>query len=168
MFFIHLCSGPRQDGDLCHWVESLSSLHEVNVMGLCIDPLAADWQQRVWFQGCGAGDLLNEQHAFFLLDLIQSGKVCGGFASPPYKTFSRAVHVVECTNQQPRQLRARSSVWDALECCTARERHAVYNRIHSGLDLFGPFGGDDSARCMGWVGSSGRCWRAASVHILLA
>ena len=125
VFFIHLCSGPRQDGDLCHWVESLSSLHEVNVIGLCIDPLAADWQQRVWFQGCGAGDLLNEQHAFFLLDLIQSGKVCGGFASPPYKTFSRAVHVVECTNQQPRQLRARSSVWDALECCTARERHAV-------------------------------------------
>ena len=57
-FFLHLCSGPGREGDLCDLVEKLGALHEINIVGLRIDPLISFGQgltskhmvpgQRLW------------------------------------------------------------------------------------------------------------------------
>ncbi|CAE7241436.1 lon, partial [Symbiodinium sp. CCMP2592] len=82
-FFLHLCSGPRSQGDLCECVEKLGALHEINIIAIRIDPRAVLNQEVIWGQKTVYGDLLEAQLGLFLLVLIQSGKVIGGFASPP-------------------------------------------------------------------------------------
>ena len=125
-FFIHLCSGPARAGDVCDWVEQLGALNELNIVSLRIDPLAKLGSTGIFLLGSEAGDLLNKQHGLFLLDLISSGKVIGGFASPPCSTVSRARHIPMQDGQSgPRPLRARTDVWYPLEYCTQKERHAV-------------------------------------------
>ena len=125
-FFVHLCSGPQRDNDLCYWIERLGAYHELNIVALRVDPLAHSSAYEFLFHGRGCGDLLNGQHGLFLLDLVQSKRVIGGFASPPCSTVSRARHVPLCGGRSgPRPLRSRSKVWEALPCCTDRERSAV-------------------------------------------
>ena len=92
-YFVHLCSGPAREGDLCDVIERQASLCEVNIIGVRIDPLARVGWQGLWFPDKGCADLLNVQHGLLLLDLLQSGKVVGGFASPPCSTVSRARRV---------------------------------------------------------------------------
>ena len=126
-FFLHLCSGPRRDGDLCDCVEKLGALHEINIVALRIDPLAAVGHEGIWVQKTAYGDLLQAQHGLFLLGLIQSGKVLGGFASPPCSTVSRARHAKLMPHiWGPRPLRSRDAVWEPLAHCTVREQRAVY------------------------------------------
>ena len=114
-------------GDLCDCVEKLGALHEINIVAIRIDPLAAVGHEGIRVQKTACGDLLQVQHGLFLLGLIQSGKVLGVFASPPCSTVSRARHAKLMQHGWgPRPLRSRDAVWEPLARRTVRERHAVY------------------------------------------
>ena len=68
---LHLCSGPRIEGDLCDCVEKLGALHEINIIAIRIDPLAAlkpggdlGSKDRVWrFAGSTAWPLSSRPHS---------------------------------------------------------------------------------------------------------
>ena len=115
-FFIHVCSGPRRDGDLCFWIEKLGAIHELNIIAIHVDPLADTGNLDQVYSGRGRGDLLIGQQALFLLDLIHGGCTIGGFATPPYRTLSRA---------RPRPCRSREHFWEPLASCSVREQRSV-------------------------------------------
>ena len=95
-------------------------------MALRIDPLACQESQAIWFPGKGCGDLLNPNHALFLLDIIQSGKTIGGFASPPCRTLSKARHVhFSRHGYGPRPYRKHDQVWEPREDCSKHEHLSV-------------------------------------------
>ena len=111
---------------LCDWVEKLAALNEINCVALRIDPLACQESQAICFPGKGCGDLLNPNHALFLLDIIQSGKTIGGFASPPCRTLSKARHVhFSRHGYGPRPYRKQDQVWEPREDCSKHEHLSV-------------------------------------------
>lgn len=150
-FFIHLCSGPRRNGDLIDAVEKSCAEIGMNVVGLAVDPLAQFGFPDV--PQCHA-DLLDYSWLNFLLDIIDSGSVLGGFGSPPCCTISAARHVPLKPGQSyhaaPRPLRARLQPWICLPNRTEKEEHAV--RVGSALFLIvlGMLG--EIAARGGWVG----------------
>ena len=52
-FFLHLCSGPRREGDLCYWIEHLGASHEINIVAIHVDPLANSTATDFFFSGDG-------------------------------------------------------------------------------------------------------------------
>ena len=85
------CVYAQVEGDLCYWIEHLGACHELNIVAIHVDPLANSAATDFFFSGTDYGDLLDDQHAWFLLELIHSGKVIGGFASPRVVQFPRPV-----------------------------------------------------------------------------
>ena len=123
VFFIHFCSGPRRSGDLLDAVEILSAEHGIEVQAIAIDPLAdVGWK----FTGYRA-ELLQHEWFEHIMNLIASGRVVGGFGSPPCSTISAARHVATQGRQTrgPRPLRARQNPWVALPYCTSKESMSV-------------------------------------------
>ena len=120
MFFIHLCSGARRTHDLLDAVESYSGELGIAIIGIAVDPLAN-------FTSCsdksliGKGDLLDYRTGHLLLQLIHSGRVIGGFGSPPCSTISAARHRPLTSGGGPRPLRSRDDPWEPLAYCTKRE-----------------------------------------------
>lgn len=131
LFFIHLCSGPRRSGDLLDAIERIGALHGITIVGIAVDPLA---EQPDIMSGVGSSrlSLLDSKTMIFLLSLIHSGKVAGGFSSPPCSTISAARHVPLSDQYGPRPLRGRDDPWIPLPGLTQRERRAV----HLGSVLF--------------------------------
>ena len=131
MFFIHLCSGPRRSGDLLDSVEKMGALHGITLVGIAVDPLAV---QHDILSGAGSSSLslLESKTMIFLMTLIHSGRVAGGFSSPPCSTVSAARHVPLDGQYGPRPLRGRDNPWIPLPGLTQREQHSV----HLGSVLF--------------------------------
>ena len=135
-YFIHLCSGPRTSGDLCSAVEQVGALHGFNIVGVRVDPLAIDPFLQVVFGDTHCGDLLNGQHGLALLDLIHTGSVIGGYASPPCTSILHGRHrPKEAGKRKPGSLplRSREHVWEAWDRCSDAERRTV--TIESTLHL---------------------------------
>lgn len=148
-FFIHLCSGPRHPGDLLDHVEKQAALLGISLVGIAVDPLAVKGSPH--FESCHAfGDLLSDIVCDALLKLIKSGRVAGGFGSPPCSTVSAARHMPLSFQGGPRPLRSRDTPWDALPYCTEREKLAVSLGSVLFLLVLG-FLGEISLRG-GWVG----------------
>ena len=121
MFFIHLCSGPDRCHDLVDMVEQQCVNIGCNIVGIRIDPLA--WVGDL--DELASGDLLKESVGHGLLQLIHSGRVLGGFGSPPCSTISTARHVPLSQRGGPRPLRGRTNPWQPLTYCSEKERKAV-------------------------------------------
>lgn len=121
-FFIHLCSGPDRAHDLVDSIERQFATSGVEVVGLRVDPLA--WCSHGWtlFE---KADLFHASVGLGLLSLIHSGRVIGGFGSPPCSTVSAARHVPLKRRGGPRPLRHRDMPWNALAYCTQKEIDAV-------------------------------------------
>ncbi len=129
-FFLHLCSGPDRCFDLGDWVERTASANGYKVVSIRIDPLAWCSEQWTCFT---SGDLFESTVGLGLIGLIHSGRVIGGFGSPPCSTISAARHVPLVKRGGPRPLRSRSNPWNALPYCSETERQAV--RVGSVLFL---------------------------------
>ncbi len=129
-FFIHLCSGPDRAHDLIDCIERQFATCGVEVVGIRIDPLA--WCSHGWTV-FGKADLFHADVGLGLLSLIHSGRVIGGFGSPPCSTISAARHVPLKKRGGPRPLRCRDLPWYALAYCTQKEIEAV--RVGSVLFL---------------------------------
>ena len=127
--FIHLCSGPRRVGDLIDMVENVGRQYGFDIIGIPVDPLADFSPGDGWPsspESCGnkdfiSGDLLNGVVGDFLLKLIHSGRVIGGFGSPPCSTISAARYRPLEGGGGPRPLRSRAEPWYPLAYCTKRE-----------------------------------------------
>jgi hypothetical protein len=133
-FFIHLCSGPRRQFDLLDCVERCATAFGYNIVGVAVDPMALAKQSTHWRTDVSReldgdyvayGDLLNADVGKCLLGLIHSGRVSGGFASPPCSTISAARHMPLNRQGGPRPLRDRRRPWEQLAYCNEREIHAV-------------------------------------------
>ncbi|CAK9055594.1 Uncharacterized protein SCF082_LOCUS30033 [Durusdinium trenchii] len=151
LFFIHFCSGPRRKGDLLDAVETLCTEHGIAAQGLAIDPLA----EVGGMIGEHKADLL--QHTWYekLMHIIDSGRVAGGFGSPPCSTISAARHMPlrgrkPGSGSGPRPLRARANPWVPLDYCTVKERLAVDVGTALFIITTGLLG--EIARRGGWVG----------------
>lgn len=123
-YFIHLCSGPRRNGDLLDSVERACSQVGIDVVGIAIDPLATVFSSDGSFSPI-KGDLLAPFWGRYVLDLIHSRRVLGGFGSPPCSTISAARHRPLAGGGGPRPLRSRDAPWEPLPYCTTREVLAV-------------------------------------------
>ena len=104
-YFIHLCSGPRRNGDLLDSVERACSQVGIDVVGIAIDPLATVFSSDGSFSPI-KGDLLAPFWGRYVLDLIHSRRVLGGFGSPPCSTISAARHRPLAGGGGPRPLRS--------------------------------------------------------------
>ena len=126
-FFIHFCSGPRRHDDVLCWVEKLGALAGFNIVGVAVDPLAV----KPFFAHDGSGehvaygDLLDHKTGLLLLNLIESGRIIGGLASPPCSTISAARHIPLNKRGGPRPLRGRDNPWEPLDYCSEKEISAV-------------------------------------------
>lgn len=118
--FIHLCSGPRRVGDLIDMVENVGRQYGFDIIGIAVDPLA-DFSPGVGWLSSFRGDLLKGVVGDFLLKLIHSGRVIGGFGSPPCSTISAARYRPLEGGGGPRPLRSRAEPWYPLAYCTKRE-----------------------------------------------
>ena len=118
--FIHLCSGPRRVGDLIDMVENVGRQYGFDIIGIAVDPLA-DFSPGVGWLSSFRGDLLKSVVGDFLLKLIHSGRVIGGFGSPPCSTISAARYRPLEGGGGPRPLRSRAEPWYPLAYCTKRE-----------------------------------------------
>jgi len=131
-FFLHLCSGPRRDGDILDCVERFGAAHGHALIGIAIDPLAASGQFQVE-AATHFSDLLDSQTGEMLLNLIHSGRVVGAFGSPPCSTISAARHIPLAEGYGPRPIRGREAPWIPLPYCSEKEIQAV--RLGSALYL---------------------------------
>eukprot|EP00435_Cladocopium_sp_Y103_P021564 s463_g5.t1 len=100
--------------------QQLTHVHQSKFKkGIAVDPLAV--KSSPHFESSHAlGDLLSDLVCDALLKLIKSGRVAGGFGSPPCSTVSAARHVPLSVQGGPRPLRSRDKPWDALPYCTKR------------------------------------------------
>ena len=112
-YFLHLCSGPRNDGDFTGAFHAEMSSQGLAVRCVGIDPLNGHH-----------GDLLDPAVLSNLEGAIAAGHVVGGLASPPCSTVSAVRHVPLPGGGGPRPLRARSAPFECLPNRTARERSA--------------------------------------------
>ena len=103
---VHLCSGPRREGDLVDAIAKEAELHNVNLWVLAVDP--------VIFR---ALDLLSDSFFHWLRGLVKSRVVVAIVGSPPCSTFSRVRHAPG----GPRPLRAREHPLDPLPDLTEKE-----------------------------------------------
>ena len=152
VFFIHFCSGPRRKGDLLDAVEVLCTDNGVDIQCLAIDPLAeVGWK----FTGYRA-DLLRHEWYTKIMQIIRSGRVVGGFGSPPCSTISAARHVPMKGRRPtgklagPRPVRSRKNPWEPLAYCSSREQLAVAVGSALFLVTLGLLG--EIALDGGWIG----------------
>lgn len=173
VFFLHLCSGPRREGDLLDAVARLGAEHGIDIQCVAIDPLAdisiVQEVRGVRKPSCAHpsllhppglhGDLLSGVWGDWILKLIASERVAGSFASPPCCTVSAARHQPlkpdklnseTLGRQGPRPLRSRAEPWIPLDYCNPRERHAVHIGSALFLICLGLLG--EVARRGGWAG----------------
>ena len=125
LFFIHLCSGPRRTGDVIWHIEHEGALAGFNIFGVAVDPLAGTDSDFHDVDVIQYGDLLDAKVGNFLLGLIASDRVIGGFGSPPCSTISAARHMPLRDRMGPRPLRSRDSPWEPLEYCSKKEVASV-------------------------------------------
>ena len=79
---MHLCSGPRREGDVCDWVERLALERGLVIKAVPYDPIIDI-----------SMDLSSESEFLRWRAKCESDDVCGILASPPCSTFSRARHI---------------------------------------------------------------------------
>ena len=119
MLFLHFCSGPRREGDLCEMVEQEARDAGLAVKALAYDPVIDPGH-----------DLTSATLVHELRGLCSSGDVMGSFAGPPCSTISRARHHALAGRRGPRPLRARDEPLLPLPGLTEAERRACALGTH--------------------------------------
>ena len=112
--FVHLCSGPRCEGDVCDWVERLALERGLVIKAVPYDPIIDS-----------SMDLSSGSEFLRWRAKCKSDDVCRILASPPCSTFSRARHNPLPGGGGPRPLRGRDRVWEPLPGLIPRELKAV-------------------------------------------
>ena len=117
--FLHFCSGPRREGDLCEMVELEAREAGLVVKALAYDPVVDP-----------AHDLTSPALVRELRGLCSSGDVMGSFAGPPCSTVSRARHRALGGRRGPRPLRSRDEPLLPLPELSETERRACALGTH--------------------------------------
>ena len=128
--FLHLCSGPMRQGDVCEHVDRQAHEYSLGIKSVRVDP-------------CNDSKYDLAQHDFrlHLISLIAAGDVVGIACSPPCSTVSRARHVpLQGNTPGPRPLRSRTNVFTPMEHLTEREQRAVNLGSVLGLACFDMLG----------------------------
>ena len=117
--FLHFCSGPRREGDLCEMVEQEAREAGLVVKALAYDPVTDP-----------SHDLTSASFVNELRELCSSGDVMGSFAGPPCSTVSRARHHALAGRRGPRPLRSRAEPLLPLPGLSDAERRACALGTH--------------------------------------
>ena len=108
--FLVLCSGPRRCGDIADRLTQLCAEAGIELDIWCVDPsVRADF------------DLTDAKFVRYLLTLVRSGRVVGGFASPPCSTVGRARHAALEDPDAPRPVRSRADPFATLPGLSKKE-----------------------------------------------